>query len=189
MQIFSCLRFDEAVFDRRQSIFRELRSAMNKKNFLAGVLAGFVGGLLGAYVLGHVDSILVSRASAAVATQELVLANRIRLLDSNGKARAELAMSADGGPALFFYDTHGKNRLVLGLYSPAEREYPFVVLNDTNQLAAGIFRLFGARETPVVVLKNKGQDRSIYGLNFDSTQPFLVNIAPDGKKSALFGSF
>ena len=159
------------------------------KNFLTGALAGFAGGILGAYVLGHTQTALVTRASAAVATQELVSASRIRLLDSNGKARAELAMSADGGPALFFYDTHGRNRLVLGLYSPAESEYPFVVLNDTKELAAGIFRLFGAHETPVVVLKNKGQDRSIYGLNFGSTEPFLVNITTDGKKSAVFGSF
>lgn len=160
-----------------------------KKNFLSGVLAGFAGGILGAYVLGHIETVLVSRASAAIATQELVSANRIRLLDANGKARAELAMSADGGPALFFYDTRGRNRLVLGLYSPAESEYPFVVLNDTNEQAAGIFRLFGARQTPVVVLKNKGQDRSIYGLNFASTEPFLVNIAADGKKTNVFGSF
>ena len=159
------------------------------KNFLTGVLAGFIGGVVGAYVFGHAHAAFVSTASAAVPAQELISAGRIRLLDANGKARAELAMSADGGPGLFFYDTHGKNRLVLGLYSPAESEYPFVVLNDTNQLAAGIFRLFGARETPVVVLKNKGQDRSIYGLNFNSTEPFLINVAADGKKSTVFGSF
>jgi hypothetical protein len=64
-----------------------------------------------------------------------------------------------------------------------------VVLNDTQQHAAGIFRLFGGRETPVVVLKNKGQDRSIYGLNPNSTEPFLVNYAGDGKKSYAFGSY
>ncbi len=160
-----------------------------KKNFLTGVIAGFLGGIMGAYVLGQAQALFVSSASAAASTQEQISANRIRLLDASGKARAELAMSADGGPALFFYDTHGRNRLVLGLYAPAESEYPFVVLNDTNQLAAGIFRLFGARETPVVVLKNRGQDRSIYGLNFGSTEPFLVNIAPDGKKNSVFGSF
>ena len=159
------------------------------KNVLTAVLAGFVGGVVGAYVFGHTQAALGSTASAAAFAQESIAAGRIRLLDANGKARAELAMSADGGPGLFFYDTHGRNRLVLGLYSPAESEYPFVVLNDTNQLAAGIFRLFGARETPVVVLKNKGQDRSIYGLNFRTTEPFLVNLGVDGKSSAVFGSF
>jgi hypothetical protein len=78
---------------------------------------------------------------------------------------------------------------VLGLYSPAESEYPFVVLNDSRQLAAGIFRLFGAQETPVVVLKNKGADRSVFGLNPGSTEPFLVNYSVDGKKTAVFGTF
>jgi hypothetical protein len=144
--------------------------------------------MIGAYVLGHLDlgSMLPQAAAAA---PDVVSASRIRLLDSTGRARAELAMSPDGGPGLFFYDTQGRNRLVLGLYSPAESEYPFVVLNDTHQAAAGIFRLFGAQETPVVVLKNKGADRSIFGLNPTSTDPFLVNYSADRKKAAVFGNF
>jgi hypothetical protein len=75
------------------------------------------------------------------------------------------------------------------VYSPAESEYPFVVLNDTHQQAAGIFRLFGSQETPVVVLKHRGQDRSVYGLNPASTEPFLVNYSGDGRKSSAFGQF
>lgn len=98
-------------------------------------------------------------------------------------------MSADGGPGLFFYDSRGRNRLVLGLYSPAENEYPFVVLNSSEQLAAGIFRLYGGHETPVLVLKNKGADRSIYGLNPASIDPFLVNYHGDGSRTSLFGNF
>ncbi|HYA65650.1 MAG TPA: hypothetical protein VEE84_03125 [Burkholderiaceae bacterium] len=159
------------------------------KNYVAGLAAGFAGGILGAYVLSHFPSPLIATATAAAAVQDVVSTNRIRLLDANGKARAELAMSSDGGPALFFYDTRGRNRLVLGLYSPAESEYPFVVLNDTHQSAAGIFRLFGGQETPVVVLKNRGEDRSIYGLNPGSTEPFLVNYAVDRKKTEIFGNF
>ena len=78
---------------------------------------------------------------------------------------------------------------MLGLYSPAESEYPFVVLNDTHQLAAGIFRLFGAQETPVLVLKHKGMDRSVFDLSASSTDPFLVNYSVDQKKTAVFGNF
>jgi len=147
---------------------------------------------MGAYVLGRPELIntWAPLAAAAAATQQdVVSAGRIRLLDASGRTRAELAMSPDGGPGMFFYDTKGRNRLVLGLYSPAESEYPFVVLNDTQQQAAGIFRLYGGRETPVVVLKNKGQDRSIYGLNPGSTEPFLVNYSGDGKKTSAFGSY
>src|SRR5260370_29562107 len=164
-----------------------------RKFYLAGVLSGFIGGLLGAYVLAHLDEHVgtgVHLAAAPTATQqEFVSARRIRLIDATGMARAELAMSPDGGPGIFFYDTKGRNRLELGLYSPAEGEYPFIVLNDTQQRAAGIFRLYGGRETPVVVLKNQGRDRSIYGLNPNSTEPFLVNYSSDGKKTSAFGDF
>jgi hypothetical protein len=161
---------------------------MNKQ-YLAGALSGFVGGMLGAYVLVNLERASLSPQTQPPAAQDVISASRIRLLDATGRARAELAISADGGPGLFFFDTRGRNRLVLGLYSPAESEYPFVVLNDSRQLAAGIFRLFGAQETPVVVLKNKGADRSIFGLNPASTEPFLVNYSVDGKKTAVFGTF
>jgi len=161
-----------------------------KNTFLAGILAGLIGGVAGAYLLlslgrSHTG---LSPAAAASRTQDVVSASRIQLLDTGGKIRAELAMSGDGGPALFFYDSAGKNRMVLGLYSAAEGEAPSVVLNDPQQRAAGIFRLFGAHDTPVVVLKNQGRDRSIYGLNATSTDPFLVNYAGDGKQSDVFGS-
>lgn len=160
------------------------------KSYLTGVLSGFIGGVLGAYLLGYVErDAIVPPAAAAAPTQDVVSAYRIRLLDSTGKERAELGMSPDGAPGLFFFDTQGRNRLELGLYSPAEREYPFVVLNDTHHLAAGIFRLFGSRETPVVVLKNKGADRAIFGLNPNSTEPFLVYYGAKRTKTAVFGDF
>ena len=158
------------------------------KTYVAGLMSGFLGGMMGAFVLAHLGFPLISPAAAAPA-QEMISASRIRMVDATGRTRAELAMSPDGGPGLFFYDSKGRNRLVLGLYSPAESEYPFVVLNDTHNEAAGIFRLFGGQETPVVVLKNKGADRSILGLNPASTEPFLVNYSSDRKKTAVFGSF
>ncbi len=159
------------------------------KTYVSGALSGFIGGIIGAYVLGHADLHNILPQAAAATAQDIVSASRIRLLDATGRARAELAMSPDGGPGLFFYDSRGRNRLVLGLYSPAESEYPFVVLNDTHQAAAGIFRLFGAQETPVVVLKNKGADRSVFGLNPVSTDPFLVNYSAERNKTEVFGSF
>lgn len=162
---------------------------MMSKTCLAGLLSGFIGGVIGAYMLGYAQQGVIAPASAAAVVQDSVSAQRIRLLDASGRARAELAMSADGGPGLFFYDTHGANRLVLGLYSVTESEYPFVVLNDTHQAAAGIFRLFGPQQAPVVVLKNKGQDRSIFGLHPASTEPFLVNYSSDHTKTAVFGNF
>jgi len=158
------------------------------KTYLASVLLGFIGGIAGALLALHLAP-RTGLARAEPAAQNAVIANRIQLIDAEGRTRAQLAMAPDGAPGLFFYDTHGRNRLVLGIYSPAENEFPFVVLNDTNQNAAGIFRLFGNNETPVVVLKNKAMDRAILGLNPVSTDPFLVYYAIDGKRTELFGSF
>lgn len=162
------------------------------KTFFAGVVGGLFGGIAGAYLLIHLDHHRAAPPPASTATtprQDMVSASRIRLIDPAGKVRAELTISGDGGPALFFYDSAGRNRMVLGLYSPAEGEAPSVVLNDAQQRAAGIFRLFGARDTPVVVLKNQGQDRSVYGLNPTSTEPFLANYSGDGKKGDVFGNY
>jgi len=158
--------------------------------FVAGLLSGFLGGLFGAYVLTHLERV-GSRAhpSEIRESQQEIISTRIALVDGVGKVRAQLAMSPGGGPGIFFYDTQGRSRLELGLYSPAEREYPFVVLNDTQQQAAGIFRLFGGLETPVLVLKNHGRDRSIYGLNPNSTEPFLVNYSNERGKGSAFGDF
>ncbi|HWX78523.1 MAG TPA: hypothetical protein VNZ02_00410 [Steroidobacteraceae bacterium] len=160
------------------------------KTFFAGILAGLIGGIAGAFLLLHQIQVpaLASPAIAAARSADVITASRIQLVDAGGKVRAELAMSLDGGPALFFYDSAGRNRMVLGLYSPAEGEAPSVVLNDPAQHAAGIFRLFGPRDTPVVVLKAQGRDRSIYGLNASSTEPFLTNYSGDGKKTDVFGA-
>ena len=163
-----------------------------RTTILAGASSGFVGGILGALLvawLAHGGGAAIFPAASAASAQDLVVARRIQLVDASGRTRVDLALSPDGGPGMFFFDGKGRNRLVLGLYSPAESELPFVVLNDSQQGAAGIFRLFGAHETPVVVLKNQGRDRSIYGLNPNSLQPFLVNYGSDGKKSAAFGEF
>jgi hypothetical protein len=161
------------------------------KTFFAGVVTGLLGGIVGAFLVIHLDRGRTTPSAFAATThpQDVVSASRIQLIDARGKVRAELATSGDGGPALFFYDSAGRNRMVLGLYSPAEGEAPSVVLNDAEQHAAGIFRLFGARDTPVVVLKSQGRDRSVYGLNPTSTDPFLANYTSDGKKSDVFGNY
>lgn len=161
------------------------------KAFVAGIVGGLAGGFLGALLLMNFSrgSAPPSVSAPATRAQTVISAHRIQLVDSSGKLRAELALSVDDGPALFFFDHAGRNRLVLGLYSSAEGEAPSVVLNDPEQRAAGIFRLFGPHDTPVIVLKSAGRDRSIYGLNPSSLDPFLTNYSADGKKSDVFGEY
>ena len=160
-----------------------------RRYWIAVIASSLIGGIAGASLVRSIDRGGWPVPSASTATAQVVSGSRFELVDARGKTRAILAMSPDGGPGLFFFDTAGRNRLVLGLYSPAESESPSVVLNDREGRAAGIFRLYGGKETPVVVLKHDGRDRSIYGLNAGSTEPFLANIANDGKKTTAFGSY
>jgi len=165
---------------------------MINKTLFAAVLGGLIGGIAGAYLAIHLArgaTAVQPGIAAPVHPQAVVSASRIELRDTDGRVRAELAMSADGGPALYFFDAAGRNRMVMGLYSPAEGEAPSLVLNDAQQRAAGIFRLFGTLDTPVVVLKSRGHDRSVYGLNPNSTDPFLANYTDDGTKSDVFGRY
>src|SRR5271169_468210 len=105
------------LFFTKQSLRAEGYPSMTKA-FFAGVAAGLIGGILGAYLLIQFDRSQSMRAASGTAghARDVVAAGRIRLLDASGKLRAELAMSADRGPALFFFDTAGRNRMVLGLY-------------------------------------------------------------------------
>jgi len=160
-----------------------------KTGYIPVALVGFVAGMFGSLVAGRLVAPALAQPQARLAVAAGVAARRIMLVDAAGATRAELAMSPDGAPGLFFYDTHGINRLVLGVYAPAESEYPFVVLNDTGQRAAAILRLYGAHESPVLVLKHGGADRSIYGLNAVTLEPFVVNIGTDGRRSPVFGQF
>lgn len=162
------------------------------RTVLAAILGGLVGGVAAADLVLHLShhTVLVPTAAAEVVhPRDVLAASRIELRDADGRVRAELALSADGGPGLFFFDSEGKNRLVLGLYSKAENEAPLVVLNDPQERAAGIFRLFGPRDTPVLVLKHQGRDRSIYGLNPQSADPFLASYATDGTQHDVFGRY
>ncbi len=101
---------------------------MIKNTFLAAVLGGVIGGIAGAYLAMHLarGAIAVQSVLAVPAqSRGVVSASRVELRDTDGRVRAELAMSVDGGPALFFFDTAGKNRLVVGLYSPGRRRSSF----------------------------------------------------------------
>jgi hypothetical protein len=160
------------------------------RTLLAGIAGGLIGGLASALLVLHVSQHgLPLRTALAAPAQNALVASRIELRDASGKVRAELAMSPEGGPGLFFFDSQGRNRLVLGLYSAGEYEAPSIVLNDPQQRAAGIFRLFGPRDTPVFVLKSAGRDRSIYGLDAGSSDPFLANYSSNGARSDVFGHY
>src|SRR5260370_25083289 len=117
--------------------------------FFAGVVTGLLGGIVGASLVIHLDRSGTTPSAFAATTrpQDVVSAGRIQLTDAAGKVRAELATSGDGGPALFFYDSPGRNPMVLGLYSPAQGQTPSHALNDAQPHAARLFPLCCAHTT------------------------------------------
>src|SRR5260221_8936282 len=105
------------------------------KTFFAGVVTGLLGGIVGAFLVIHLDRSLTTQSAFAATTRSLdvVSAGRIQLTDAGGKGRPGLATSRAGGPSAFFCDSAGRKRMVLGLYSPAGREYPTLLLHDARQ--------------------------------------------------------
>jgi hypothetical protein len=70
------------------------------KTFFAGVVTGMLGGIIGAFLVLHLDRSRITPSALAAMThpQDLVSARRIQLIDAGGKVRAELATS--GCPAI-----------------------------------------------------------------------------------------
>ena len=61
--------------------------------YLAGVLSGFAGGVMGAWLLPYLSdskSHGMMAAAAAAQPQEVLSARRIQLVDNTGRTRAEL---------------------------------------------------------------------------------------------------
>lgn len=140
------------------------------------LLLSFFIGLLG----GVCGSLLFSQNSttyAVSASSDTVRARDIQLVGANGKLLAQLAVSSEGSPALFFFDRNGRNRLNLGVYGDGD---PFMVLNDPQEMAAGIFRLVSDEHMPYLIFKHDGRERSIFGINQRQNEPFLIRYNNSG---------
>lgn len=84
------------------------------------------------------------------------------LTDGNGHTTAQITKSGEGTPALFFYDTAWVPRISIGLYSDG---VPGIVLNDEKWLATALLRMVNNQGDPVLVLKEKWQDKFIIDKN------------------------
>lgn len=97
------------------------------------------------------------------------------LTSPNGNTTAQLTTSGEGTPALFFYDAKHTTRISIGLYPDGA---PGIVLNDDTGKASAILRLVESNGSPVLVLKENGQDQLIIDKNGIPV-----------KSSPIFGSF
>jgi len=160
---------------------RKLKSLANT------VLFSALGMILGYWIAPNVKMGIPNAEAGVGKIGEALSARSLELVDATGRRRILMALTDSGTPAIWFFDRNGKSRLNLGLY---EDNNPFVVLNDENEQAMQILRTVGNKSAPVLVMKSKGQDRTVLGLNFGSTpDPFLVYYDAQGTKKTVYGNF
>ncbi len=148
--------------------------------FTLAALGGAVGYSIAHFALGI-------GMGSAVAAAQTISATRIELVDAQGQRQVVIGTSAEGSPAMWFFDRHGKNRLNLGLYGDGN---PEVVLNDEAERAVEIVRGVGPTSAPVLVQKSGGADRLVMGINWAADkEPFLVLYDAQGGKRSLFGRY
>ncbi len=146
---------------------------------MTAVFFSALGVIIGYCVAPHINIGIPS----AEAKENIVSAQTFQLVDASGRRKILMASTADGSPAIWFFDKNGKSRLNLGLYEDGN---PFVVLNDQNELAVQILRSVGNENAPVLVMKSKGQDRMILGLYSGTlSDPSFVYYDAQGTKHTV----
>lgn len=150
------------------------------------ILLAAIGMIIGHLVAPYLSSAVTAAVAASVSADGLSTKS-LEIADATGRRRILLTTTTEGSPAIWFFDGAGKARLNLGLYGD---DSPFIVLNDDNERAVQIFRTIGNGKTPVLVMKNNGQDRIIMGLNATpQADPFFVYFDANGAKKAVFGNY
>jgi len=119
---------------------------------------------------------------------EAVSGTEFDLIGPDGKLAAQLGMAKEGAPCLWLMDNQGRARLNLCLY-PENGFAPGVVLMDEKGEAAGLFRLAGIHQSPVLVFKSNGGDRMMMGLDINepAQDPFLTIVGQAGNKLTSLG--
>lgn len=140
-----------------------------------------VFGFMGAALFQFIEMNFLHRANAG--PESIVSARRIDLVDASGKLRAQLGFSKEGPPGFWLLDEKGTARIAMGLYPDGTSH---LGLQDRNGLMIQLMRSVGAEEAPVLIQKNKGQDRLILGLNATLT-PFFVSYDKQNKKTVHTG--
>jgi len=147
-------------------------------------LLAFVFSALG-MVAGHLVARGWEATTEASTTATTLSASRFELVDARGRRQVLMDTSAEGSPAVWFFDKNGKARLNVGLYG---EDNAFLVLNDDHESAVGIFRTLGAASDPFLVMKSEGRDRIVMGLAGAGHDPFLVYYDANGVQQTVFGS-
>lgn len=133
-------------------------------------LTAAVFGFLGAWLFQTVQIQLFGQAYASA--EKVVSATRFDLVDSSGKLRAQLGMAKEGSPGFWIMDDKGIARIAMGLYPDGTSH---IGLQDRNGAMIQLMRSFGSSEAPLLIFKNKGQDKMILGMN-NNIEPFFISF-------------
>ena len=137
-------------------------------------LISMVCGFLGAWLFQTIQ------LGEAFASGEKVLSgSRFDLVDSRGKLRAQLGFAKEGPPGFWIMDEKGVARIAMGLYPDGTAHFG---LQDQSGQMIQLMRSIGPSESPLLIFKNKGQDRMILGLNSAQIEPFFISYDKSLKK-------
>ena len=147
-----------------------------------------VGMVLGHWLAAHLTwpAFRAEAQSAPTSRASVLSTHALEVVGADGRRQIAMGTSGEGSPGIWIFDRNGKVRLSIGLYGDNNAS---VVLNDENEQAVQIFRTVGERSAPVLVMKSRGRDRIVMGLNGASQDPFLVLYGADGAKQSVFGQY
>ena len=143
----------------------------------AGMALGY---LLAVHVEARLPRALAFDGEAYLSTKGL------EVVDAQDRRRMLAGLSAEGSPAVWFFDEQGRSRLNIGVYGDGNA---MLVLNDENGQAVQIFRTVGPENAPYLIMKSQGRDRIIMGLKGANHDPFLVLFDENGEGKTVFGSY
>lgn len=150
------------------------------RNYSISILFGFFGA-----ALFHLFQLSNGR-SVTTLDSKVVTASQFALVDTTGRVRAQLGFSSEGPPGLWILDEKGVARIAMGLYPDNTSHFG---LQDKNGAMIQLMRSVGPSESPLLIFKNKGEDRMILGLNSSQTDPFFVAYDKSNHKKTIFSGF
>jgi len=157
------------------------------RSILNTFFVAVAGALTGIWLGGRVG--LVPSANAQSPSAPGVVSTRaLEVVDAGGHRQILLTTTPEGSPGIWLMDKNGRARLNIALYGD---DNATIVLNDENERAVQVLRTMGKQAAPVLVMKSRGLDRLVVGVNWTGPkdEPFMVFYDDQGNKRQVFGKY
>lgn len=150
------------------------------RNLVLSAICGFIGAML--FQMVHSELVRDAKAGG----ERIISATRFDLVDASGKVRAQLGTAKEGPPGFWMMDERGVARISMGLYPDGTSH---IGLQDKDGAMIQLMRSIGSSESPLLIFKNKGEDRMILGLNSAQTDPAFVSFDKKTRKKTVYPGF